>query len=93
MEDLALVDLKEGQPWLARNWAAGMLTDAIKWQAKQLGAEIKTVDPRLTSQRCSKCGHIAAENRPKKDKGQSYFKCVECGYEDHAERMPPATFR
>lgn len=86
MEDLSLVDIKEGQPWLIRNWAAGTLIDAIEWQAKQVDAEIKLVDPRYTSQRCSKCGHIDRENRPKNKKGQSYFKCVHCEYEDHADK-------
>jgi putative transposase len=86
MEDLSLIGMKEGQPWLARNWAPGMLIDAIKWQAKQIDAQLKIVDPRHTSQRCSKCGHIDRENRPKEKKGQSYFKCIECGYEDHADK-------
>lgn len=86
MENLSLSDLKEGKPWLARNWAAGMLIDAITWNAAQLGAQITTVNPRYTSQRCSKCGHIDAENRPKEKRGQSYFKCVRCGREEHADK-------
>lgn len=86
LENLSLVLLKEGQPWLARNWAAGMLIDAIKWQAKQLEAHLEMVNPRYTSQRCSKCGHIAPENRPKAKKGQAYFKCISCDYEDHADK-------
>lgn len=86
MEDLSLIDMKEGKPWLTRNWAPGMLIDAIKWQAKQIDAQLKIVNPRYTSQRCNKCGYIDRENRPKKKKGQSYFKCVKCEYEDHADK-------
>lgn len=86
MEDLHLTDMKEGKPWMARNWAAGTLIDAIKWQARQLGVEMILVNPKYTSQRCSKCGRIDRENRPKGKKGASYFKCTGCGYEDHADK-------
>jgi IS605 OrfB family transposase len=88
MEDLSLTDMKEGQPWLARNWAAGMLIDAIRWQAAQAGADLQVVDPRCTSQRCSQCGHIDRENRPKAKKGAAYFKCTNesCGHEDNADK-------
>jgi len=86
LENLSLIDLKEGKPWLARNWAAGMLIDAIKWQARQLGVDLKLVDPKYTSQRCNECGHIDSENRPKAKRGQSYFKCVACEHEDHADK-------
>ena len=39
------------------------------------------VNPKYTSQRCHRCGHIARGNR----KGQSTFKCCECGYELNAD--------
>ena len=39
------------------------------------------VDPKYTSQRCSKCGYTSKENR----KTQSKFKCMTCGYTDHAD--------
>jgi len=86
MEDLSLVDMKEGQPWLTRNWAPGTLIDAIRWQAKQVNADLQFVNPRYTSQRCSQCGHIDAENRPKAKKGAAYFKCQNCSHEDHADK-------
>ncbi len=41
-------------------------------------SKVITVDPKYTSQRCSKCGHVAKENRLT----QSKFKCVACGYAD-----------
>ncbi len=88
MEDLRLTDMKEGEPWLTRNWSPGTLIDAIKWHAKQLNVDLKILNPRYTSQRCSKCGLIDNKNRPKKRKGASYFKCTnpDCGYEDHADK-------
>ena len=79
-------DIKDGQPWLARNWAPGMVMDALRWQAKQCGAQMEPVLPDYTSQRCAKCGHIAKENRPKDKKGQACFECVACGHKDNADK-------
>ena len=78
--------IKDNDPWLTRNWAPGMVVDAVRWQKKKLGVRLRFVDPSYTSQRCSKCGHISHKNRPKGKKGAAYFKCVECGYEDHADK-------
>ena len=39
------------------------------------------MNPRYTSQRCNQCGFISKSNR----KGQSIFKCKECGYELNAD--------
>lgn len=79
-------DIKGESPWLRRNWAPGMLLDAVRWQAAQLGAEIRMVDPAYTSQRCSECGHIDRANRPKGARKASFFLCVKCGRDDHADK-------
>jgi len=85
MEQLS-AGLKEDKPWLSRNWAPGVVKDAVRWQAQQAGAELVFVDPAYTSQRCSKCGHIDRANRPKGKKGAAHFECVKCGYSDHADK-------
>ena len=46
-----------------------------------LGGELRTVDPRHTSQRCSQCGHVEREN----SKSQAMFECQGCGYMDNAD--------
>ena len=38
------------------------------------------MDPRHTSQRCSACGHVTAENRDREK-----FICVSCGHSEHAD--------
>lgn len=81
MEDLS-PNIKSDQPWLARNWAPGMLLDAVRWQARQCGAELIMVNPAYTSQRCAKCGHIDPRNRMK----QADFKCKACNHEDNADK-------
>src|SRR5689334_5614915 len=39
------------------------------------------VSPAFTSQRCSACGHVAAESR----KNQALFACVACGFVVNAD--------
>ncbi|OHB80333.1 MAG: hypothetical protein A2Z25_00375 [Planctomycetes bacterium RBG_16_55_9] len=58
MEQLS-ENIKDDDPWLRRNWAPGMVVDAVRWQAEQIGAKLEFIDPAYTSQRCSKCGHIS----------------------------------
>ena len=50
---------------------------------KQLwsGGKLVLVDPKNTSRKCSKCGHVSKDNR----KSQSAFSCVSCGHEINAD--------
>ena len=50
---------------------------------KQLwkGGYLHKIDPKYTSQKCSKCGHTHKENR----KSQSKFVCVKCGHSENAD--------
>jgi putative transposase len=53
----------------------------LSYKAEEAGREIVAVDPRHTSQRCSCCGHVAAENR----QSQAVFRCQACGFSAHAD--------
>lgn len=81
-------ELKEEDSWLRRNWAPGLLLDAIRWQAEQLEVELRFVNPAYTSQMCSQCGNLDSANRPKGKKKASEFECTNtaCGYKDHADK-------
>lgn len=70
---------------LLANWSYYQLRQYIEYKAKRYGIKVKLVNPAYTSQKCSKCGHIDKENRPKKDKGQAYFKCIQCGNKMNAD--------
>lgn len=48
--------------------------------------KVVRVDPKYSSQQCSKCGHTCKENR----KTQSIFECVKCNYTENADLQ--ATF-
>ncbi len=62
------------------NWSFYQLEQFLRYKAEAVGKTVVTIDPRYTSQKCSKCGHIYKGNR----KGNS-FHCVRCGFQIHAD--------
>ena len=63
------------------SWAFYQLRYFIEYKAKLAGVPVVLIDPRNTSRECSECGHIDKANR----KNQAEFRCVRCGYFDHAD--------
>jgi len=62
------------------NWAYYQLEQCIVNKALEAGKMVLFVNPKYTSQRCSRCGHIAKGNR-----SGSEFKCKRCGFSIHAD--------
>lgn len=62
------------------SWSYGQLLTLLKYKAEAAGKMVIEVDPRYTSQRCSKCGYEHKGNR----KGLR-FKCKRCGFELNAD--------
>ena len=63
------------------SWSFAQLRAFLTYKAEDKGCVVTGVDPRHTSQTCSRCGHVARNNR----RSQSVFKCRECGYELNAD--------
>jgi transposase len=61
---------------LASGW--GLLVRRLEDKAP---GRVEKVNPAFTSQRCSACGHVAAESR----KSQALFACVACGFACNAD--------
>lgn len=80
MEDLAGVGRNKEEKFL-RDWTYFDLQTKIDYKAKEKGIEVRKVNPRYTSQRCSQCGYIHQDNR----KVQEKFKCQRCGFEENAD--------
>jgi putative transposase len=60
----------------------GMFRQFLAYKLKyNYGTELIEVNPQYTSQKCSSCGHIHADNR----KNQASFKCVKCGLSMNAD--------
>ena len=64
-----------------RTWTFYSLQQKIKQLAAENGITVREIDPKYTSQMCSKCHFISPENR----KTQSMFRCVACGYRRNAD--------
>lgn len=64
---------------LSMGW--GEFKGKLKYKLEWSGGTLIEVSPRFTSQKCSKCEHIAKENR----KTQSIFCCVKCSHIEHAD--------
>ncbi len=61
---------------LSSGW--GILVRRLEQKA---AGRVEKINPAFTSQRCSACGHIAAENR----KSQAVFACTACGFASNAD--------
>lgn len=65
---------------LDQGW--GMFRQFLVYKLKyNYGTELIEVNPQYTSQKCSCCGHIHADNR----KSQASFRCVKCGLSMNAD--------
>ena len=63
------------------NWSYYQLERFIIERAEKVGKTVLYVNPRYTSQRCSRCGYISKNNRF----SQSHFSCRECWFELNAD--------
>jgi len=64
-----------------KNWTYYDLQQKIEYKARECGIEIKYINPKYTSQRCSKCGYIHSDNR----ENQETFHCKSCGFKTNAD--------
>jgi len=62
------------------SWSPSELQKFIEYKAKDAGKTVIYVNPKYTSQRCSKCGYLSKNNRH-----GSVFKCINCGFELNAD--------
>ena len=63
------------------NWSFAQLQFFVSYKAAWKGVTFEFVDPRFTSQGCSKCGFVSRANR----QSQSEFSCKKCGYQNNAD--------
>lgn len=62
-------------------WSFARLQSFLQYKSKIAGSFVAYVDPRYTSQKCSRCGHTEKANR----KTQSWFVCKKCGFQHNAD--------
>ena len=81
MEDLTGIKDSTGAQRFLRHWTYFDLQTKIKAKASEYGISVVMIEPRYTSQRCSKCGCIDKGNRT----SQERFCCVKCGFTANAD--------
>lgn len=85
LEDLtdirARVKARRKQRKRIHSWSFHRLKEFLTYKASLKGVGVEFVDPRYTSQKCSRCGYIDKRNR----KTQSDFRCRECGFKHNAD--------
>lgn len=62
-------------------WSFAQLRTLLSYKAEEAGMRCVAVDPRHTSQTCSRCGYQHRSNR----RSQSLFQCRQCGYTLNAD--------
>lgn len=62
-------------------WSFAQLKNFVMYKAEERGCTVALVDPRHTSQACSRCGHTARNNR----RSRAVFVCRVCGFGLHAD--------
>jgi len=68
-----------GKAKCVHEWSFAQLQWMIRYKAASAGVEVVYIDPRYTSQTCSRCLHLGV--RP----NQSKFECRDCGYQINAD--------
>src|SRR6516165_12795493 len=68
-----------GKAKCVHEWSFAELQQMIGYKAAREGVEVVYIDPRYTSQTCSRCLHLGV--RP----NQSEFQCRDCGYQINAD--------
>ena len=68
------------QRYSLNSWSFYQLSEMIEYKSKKYGVPVTYVEPQYTSQRCSKCGHIDANNRK-----QKIFCCTKCATVENAD--------
>lgn len=76
------VTVRHSQQRKHKSWAYAQLRFFIDYKAKLAGVELKIVNPKYTSQRCSECGYVKKSNR----KSQERFECGKCGLKSNADK-------
>ena len=70
-------------------WSFLQLRTFLEYKAEGRGCQVVMIDPRKTSQRCSRCGYIYRGNR----RSQSEFLCRKCGFHLNADLQASRNIR
>lgn len=92
MEDLSGLQEVLSGTFLGSRWRYHQLQEYIVYKAKSCGIDVKFINPKYTSRRCSDCGFINKYfNRQYRDKAENKnLICKQCKAERHADENAAA---
>ena len=64
------------------SWSFAQARTFLTYKTQDIACRVEGTDPRHSSQRCNRCGHIHRGNR----RSQSLFFCRQCGHRRNADR-------
>ena len=70
--------------YVSVSWAFYQFRQLLEYKAQMNNSMVIVVNPKYTSQTCTKCGHIEKANRYKK---KHIFKCKNCNYQSNDDRI------
>lgn len=94
MEDLAGLRDELRGTYIGANWRYHQLQGYIEYKGKETGIEVRKVNPRNTSRRCSKCGYInTGFTREYRDSRRvegkvARYECVNPASQDECNKKP-----
>lgn len=66
------------------SWAFYQFEEFLTYKAKEIGAKVIKIDPRYTSQTCSKCGNV---DKTARNLEIHEYHCKQCGYRSNDDRL------
>jgi len=88
IEDLSGLREELTGTFLGAMWRYYQLQEFIEYKAREAGIELRRVNPRFTSRRCSECGFIheaftrAFRDANRREGMLKRFECPQCGYRE-----------
>ena len=70
--------------YVSVSWSFYQFRQLLEYKAQMNNSIVIAVNPKYTSQTCTKCGHIEKSNR---DKNNHIFKCKNCNYQSNDDRI------
>jgi IS605 OrfB family transposase len=85
IEDLTGLKDSLSGTFIGERWRYHQLQSQLAYKAEEAGIELRTINPKFTSRRCSQCGHIHfAFDRAFRAKCNK-FECPACGHEENPD--------
>lgn len=71
--------------FIGERWRYHQLQTQLAYKAQEAGIQVRKVNPKYTSRRCSKCGYIHLKFDREYRAKNNRFVCPQCAYDEHPD--------